>query len=66
VFSTDHSIAVLNEAQQKHGLPEFDLILCDEAHRTTGQTFDGALPDLHLIGDAQCFPLYLYGTEENQ
>ncbi len=41
VFSTYHSIAVLNQAQQKHGLPEFDLILCDEAHRTTGQSFDG-------------------------
>jgi len=40
VFSTYHSIAVLNEAQQKHGLPDFDLILCDEAHRTTGQSFD--------------------------
>ncbi|WP_306307814.1 type ISP restriction/modification enzyme, partial [Acinetobacter ursingii] len=23
------------------------------------------LPDYHLIGDAQCFPLYLYETEEN-
>ncbi|MFW1664945.1 type ISP restriction/modification enzyme [Acinetobacter ursingii] len=23
------------------------------------------IPDLHLIGDAQCFPLYLYETEEN-
>ncbi|MDC0994042.1 DEAD/DEAH box helicase family protein [bacterium] len=40
VFSTYHSIAVLSEAQQKYGLPEFDLILCDEAHRTTGQSFD--------------------------
>src|SRR5690606_19414879 len=40
VFSTYHSIAVLNEAQQQ-GLPAFDLIICDEAHRTTGATFDG-------------------------
>ncbi len=23
------------------------------------------IPDLHLIGDAQCFPLYLYEIEEN-
>ncbi|HUW52772.1 MAG TPA: type ISP restriction/modification enzyme [Rhodanobacter sp.] len=23
-----------------------------------------ALPDLHLIGDAQCFPMFLYETEE--
>lgn len=40
VFSTYHSIAVLNEAQQQ-GLAEFDLIICDEAHRTTGATFEG-------------------------
>lgn len=40
VFSTYHSIAVLNEAQQQ-GLPAFDLIICDEAHRTTGATFEG-------------------------
>ncbi|WP_409070784.1 type ISP restriction/modification enzyme [Acinetobacter sp. V102_4] len=24
------------------------------------------IPDLHLIGDVQCFPLYLYETEENK
>ena len=35
IFSTYHSIAVLHEAQEK-GMPEFDLIVCDEAHRTTG------------------------------
>lgn len=40
VFSTYHSIAVLNEAQQQ-GLEAFDLIICDEAHRTTGATFEG-------------------------
>lgn len=40
VFSTYHSIAVINDAQKK-GLPAFDLIICDEAHRTTGATFDG-------------------------
>jgi len=40
VFSTYHSIGVVAEAQ-KHGLPEFDLIVCDEAHRTTGATFEG-------------------------
>ncbi|MBL4712292.1 MAG: DEAD/DEAH box helicase [Gammaproteobacteria bacterium] len=41
VFSTYHSIAVINEAQHKHGLGDFDLIICDEAHRTTGATFEG-------------------------
>lgn len=35
VFSTYHSIAVISEAQ-KEGFPEFDLIVADEAHRTTG------------------------------
>jgi predicted helicase len=40
VFSTYHSIDVVHQAQHAHGLPPFDLIVCDEAHRTTGQTFD--------------------------
>lgn len=41
VFSTYHSIEVISEAQQQHGLEKFDLIICDEAHRTTGSTFAG-------------------------
>ena len=41
VFSTYHSIQVISEAQRDHGLPEFDLVICDEAHRTTGATFAG-------------------------
>lgn len=41
VFSTYHSIQVISDAQKKHNFPEFDLIVCDEAHRTTGVTFDG-------------------------
>lgn len=39
VFSTYHSIDVVSDAQGKHGLPAFDLIVCDEAHRTTGAKF---------------------------
>ncbi|MCB1029201.1 MAG: DEAD/DEAH box helicase family protein, partial [Microthrixaceae bacterium] len=35
VFSTYQSIDVITEAQAE-GLPRFDLIVCDEAHRTTG------------------------------
>ena len=35
VFGTYQSIDVLSEAQQ-NGFPEFDLIIADEAHRTTG------------------------------
>lgn len=36
IFSTYQSIEVIHEAQ-KLGLPAFDLIICDEAHRTTGR-----------------------------
>ncbi|MFK2902875.1 DEAD/DEAH box helicase [Dyella ginsengisoli] len=39
VFSTYHSIDVISQAQHDHGLADFDLIVCDEAHRTTGVTF---------------------------
>ncbi len=35
VYSTYQSIGVLHEAQEK-GFPEFDIVICDEAHRTTG------------------------------
>ena len=38
VFSTYHSIDVLTRAQKQYDLPEFDLVICDEAHRTTGVT----------------------------
>lgn len=41
VFSTYQSIEVIARAQKvllKEGFPEFDLIICDEAHRTTGVT----------------------------
>ena len=41
VFATYHSISVIATAQATHGLPDFDLIICDEAHRTTGVTFAG-------------------------
>lgn len=41
VFATYQSIEVVSNAQLKHGLPEFDLIICDEAHRTTGATLEG-------------------------
>lgn len=41
VFSTYQSIQVISDAQKLHGFPEFDLIICDEAHRTTGATLAG-------------------------
>lgn len=37
VISTYQSIDVIIEAQ-KNGFYEFDLVICDEAHRTTGKT----------------------------
>lgn len=40
VFSTYQSIDVVHSAQQM-GLPDFDLIVCDEAHRTTGSALPG-------------------------
>jgi predicted helicase len=41
VFSTYQSIQAIHDAQTNFGLPEFDLIICDEAHRTTGVTLTG-------------------------
>lgn len=41
VFSTYQSIDVIHQAQEL-GLPDFDLIVCDEAHRTTGISQPGA------------------------
>ncbi len=40
VFSTYQSLPSVSEAQGM-GLPKFDLIICDEAHRTTGATLAG-------------------------
>ena len=40
IFSTYQSIQVLADAQAR-GLPDFDLAICDEAHRTTGATLEG-------------------------
>lgn len=41
VFSTYQSIDVVAQAQTQGDLPAFDLIICDEAHRTTGTTLAG-------------------------
>ena len=44
VFSTYQSIEVIARAQSvllKNGFSEFDLIICDEAHRTTGVSLAG-------------------------
>lgn len=49
VFSTYQSIGRVHEAQEL-GLPEFDLAICDEAHRTTG-VLDGET-SFRMIHDA--------------
>lgn len=43
VFTTYQSLSAIHEAQQQ-GAPAFDLIICDEAHRTTGITLAGEEP----------------------
>jgi len=66
VFSTYQSIDVIHEAQ-KLGLPEFDLIVCDEAHRTTGAsipgTDDSAFVKVHSNANVQAKKrLYMTAT----
>ncbi len=41
VFATYQSIQTVSDAQLKFGMGRFNLIICDEAHRTTGATLDG-------------------------
>ena len=41
VFSTYQSLPAVHEAQTE-GLDDFDIVICDEAHRTTGVTLAGA------------------------
>ena len=40
IFSTYQSLPAVHDAQQQ-GLEDFDLVICDEAHRTTGITLAG-------------------------
>ena len=41
IFGTYQSLEVIRDAQKKHGLAEIDLMICDEAHRTTGRHVKG-------------------------
>jgi len=53
VFCTYHSLPIIAEAQAG-GAPDFDLALCDEAHRTTGVEKPGdKLSPFVLIHDAE-------------
>ena len=53
VFCTYHSLGLVERAQDE-GAPPFDLVLCDEAHRTTGieRPGDKTSPFV-LVHDAQ-------------
>lgn len=73
VFGTYQSIDVLGKAQ-KEGFPEFDLIIADEAHRTTGAKAlgeeDSSFTKVHSKSNVKGYKrLYqtatpkLYGTE---
>ncbi|MCX0270042.1 DEAD/DEAH box helicase [Nocardia zapadnayensis] len=41
VFTTYQSLPAVAAAQTQHGVEPFDLVICDEAHRTTGVTLFG-------------------------
>ena len=73
VFGTYQSIDVLGEAQ-RDGFPEFDLIIADEAHRTTGakalgdeaSAFTKVHSDLNVKGTKRLYQTAtpkLYGTD---
>ncbi|MGT2928805.1 DEAD/DEAH box helicase [Streptococcus dentasini] len=73
VFGTYQSIDVLGTAQ-KNGFPEFDLIIADEAHRTTGakalgdedSSFTKVHSNLNVKGAKRLYQTAtpkLYGTE---
>jgi predicted helicase len=50
VFATYQSVQVVADAQAK-GLPGFDLILCDEAHRTAGVNVGAESSSFTLVHD---------------
>ncbi|WP_254892682.1 type ISP restriction/modification enzyme [Acidithiobacillus thiooxidans] len=45
IFSTYQSIQVVIDGQKAGNLPDFDLVICDEAHRTTGLTLKNKSED---------------------
>ena len=69
VFATYQSSPVIEEAQKIHGLPAFDLAICDEAHRTAGALIEGEDPshfvrihsDEHIRCDRR---LYMTATQK--
>lgn len=49
IFATYHSIDVISKAQKKYKLNEFDFIICDEAHRTTGEKTLSEEKESHFV-----------------
>jgi predicted helicase len=50
IFSTYQSIDTIIASQKgKKSLPEFDLVICDEAHRTTGKKIPGQQDESNFI-----------------
>ena len=52
VFTTFQSMKVIEDAHNQ-GLPEFDLVVCDEAHRTTGALRADETSSFMLIHDGE-------------
>ena len=51
VFCTYHSLPLVEEVQEI-GAPAFDIVICDEAHRTTGiERQDGSTSHFNLVHD---------------
>ena len=49
VFATYQSSPMVGAAQQEHGLPDFDLAVADEAHRTAGALIPGEDPSPFVL-----------------
>ena len=50
VFCTYQSLKQISQAQQDHGAPDFDMIIADESHRTTGVE---KMTGFHLVHDVK-------------
>ena len=49
VFATYQSSPIVGAAQREHGLPDFDLAVADEAHRTAGALVPGEDPSPFVL-----------------
>ncbi len=49
IFATYHSLPKIRDAQHIHGLADFDLAICDEAHRTAGAKGLADTEDSHFV-----------------